>query len=897
MRRSTGLASGPGLGRALTFLLPLLAACVLAAPAQAGAGSHAASATAIGGARAGVRSQPASEQAIASALWQSTGLTPSQVTSEAVCPPVPAGFARCAAEALVRRSDHARVRPHVHGGPTFTQVFPTGARGIPSARPADAATGVAPPEPGTPAWLQQAYDLTYLSQTAGVDDTVAIVDVGDDPTAESDLGVFRSAYGLPACTTADGCFKKVNQSGTSSPLPTAAGSDWQPEESLDLDAVSALCPNCKILLVEANSNSDGDLDDGVIEAATLNANQISNSWAAPSGSPIGGTYTFSTTAVIAATGDSGYVGNGTDNYPAALAGVTAAGGTSLAPATGGGSARGFSESAWSLEDGWGGGSGCDLNEQKPPYQHDVGCTGRAYSDVSADADPDTGLMIYDSETGGWWQYGGTSLASPLIAAYEAITGVDTGVDGPTPQWAYNDSALLNDPTSGSNGDCDSAIFYICDAGLGYDGPTGIGSISGAVVQGAPGIGGPSFGYGMGNTYTAGVGPTTATLGGGVYPNGLDTTYYWQYGPTTSYGSQTAGVDIGAGQAPVSATGALSGLAPGTTYHYRLIAHNTDGWAYGYDSELTTQSAPVNTMLPVIGGLALQGQTLYAYPGGWTPSGASLSYQWQRSPDGVAWTSIAGAIGSSYTLGAADGGDDVRLAVTAVNSLGQSTAVSVLVGPVPASAGPAPVMTFAAPRWTAPPRISAAPGRVGTTLKITPATWTGSPLQSSVTQVMRCTNACVAAGPSNASTYKITPADVGSVLWVRQTVSNVAAGAVVWSAQSVGPVVSSYSAAVLLSGGQSPVRNSRGTALAFARITPLSAASDARRSRAGSRVLALRRARGVSGQVTAWVCSVAGKLGGPPPRCTARISLRAQASVRLPTSMTGTVRVVVVRRGG
>ena len=208
-----------------------------------------------------------------------------------------------------------------------------------------------------------------------------------------------------------------------------------------------------------------------------------------------------------------------------------------------------------------------------------------------------------------------------------------------------------------------------------------------MAPGAPGIGGPSFGYGIGNTYTAGVGPTTATLSGGVYPNGLDTTYYWQYGTTTSYGSQTAAVDIGAGQAPVSVTGALSGLAPGTTYHYRLVAHNNDGTMYGYDSELTTESAPINTMPPAIGGLALQGQTLYAYPGGWTPAGASLSYQWQRSADGVTWTSIAGATGSSYTLGAADGGDEVRVAVTAANALGQSTATSVAVGPVPGSAAP------------------------------------------------------------------------------------------------------------------------------------------------------------------------------------------------------------------
>ena len=609
MRRSTGGAPSRALRRAFTCLLPLLAASILASPAQAGVRPQ-----------AGVRAQAASTQAIAGVLSQATGLTPSQVTSEAACGPARPGFAQCDAEALVLSSNHTRVRPHVHGGLDLHPGVSRAPSGDPSVRPAGA--GSAAPEPDTPAWLQQAYDLTYLSQTGGVGDTVAVVDVGDDPTAESDLAVFRGTYGLPACSSSSGCFTKVNESGAAAPLP-APDPTWEPEESLDLDAVSALCPNCHILLVEASTASIDDLDNAVIEAAHLHANQISNSWSEASETPIAGQYTFPGVAVIAATGDEGYMGGGSDAYPAAFPGVTAAGGTSLAAATGGQSARGFSESAWSLFDGWGATSGCDLNEPKPAYQLDSGCTGRAYSDLSADADPDTGLMIYDD--GNWWQYGGTSLATPLIAAYEAITGVG----GATPQWAYTDSAALNDPTGGSSGNCPANIAYICDAGPGYDGPTGIGSISGAVVAGAPGIGGPTYG----GTYTQSAGATTAALGGGVYPNGLDTTYYWQYGTTTSYGAQTGPIDVGAGQAPVAATGALSGLAPGTVYHYRLVAQNGRGVAYGYDSELTTEPAPVNTMLPSIGGSTLTGHTLTAYPGGWTPNGNSLTYQWQRSSNG------------------------------------------------------------------------------------------------------------------------------------------------------------------------------------------------------------------------------------------------------------------------
>jgi hypothetical protein len=883
MRRSTRLASGPGVRRAATSLLPLLLAVLaLTCPGQAVARSQ----------TGGVRSQTASEQAIAGVLSESTGLVPSQVTSEAACPSAPPGAAQCDAEALVLRSDHARVRPDVHGGPTFTQVFPAGGRGIRSARPAD--TGASPPQPGTPAGLQQAYDLTYLSQTAGGRDTVAIVDYGDDPSAESDLAVFRSAYGLPACTTSNGCFTKVDENGPGSQLPPS-DPDWQQEESLDLDAVSALCPNCKLLLVEANSTYDSDLDQAVMEAVSRGANQISNSWSDNEPQPIAGTWTppGQGAAVIAATGDHGYgyPVAGDDAYPAAFPGVTAAGGTTLAPAIGGSSARGFGESAWSLGDGWGTGSGCDVNEAPLSYQPALGCAGRAYADLSGDADPDTGLMIYDSEVrGGWAQFGGTSLATPLIAAFEAITGVN----GATPQWAYTDSALLNDPASGSSGNCPSNILYICNAGPGYDGPTGIGSISGAVVAGAPGIGGPAFGYGVGNTYTDSVGATTATLSGGVYPNGLDTTYYWQYGPTTSYGAQTQPVDIGSGQAPVQVPGALTGLVPGVTYNYRLVAHNADGTAYGYDSSLTTLVAPANAVVPAIGGFAQQGQTLQAYPGGWTPGGVSFSFQWQRSADGMTWTSIAGATGSAYTVGAADGGDNLRVAVTAANVAGQSTAMSAAVGPVPGLAGSAAGPGGGPPRWTSRPQISADPGRVGDTLAITAGRWTGSPLESDVTQLMRCTNTCVPTSPSNVGSYTIKPADIGAVLWVKETAWNIAGATVVWSAASVGPIRSISAAAVVLSGGQIALRNSRGAALAFASIKSLSSSGDVGRLRTRSRVLGLRRARGVGGQLSAWVCSVVGTAGGPP-KCTARISLGASATVRLPASMTGKVRVVVIRR--
>ena len=364
-----------------------------------------------------------------------------------------------------------------------------------------------------------------------------------------------------------------------------ANLSWEMEISLDLDAVSALCPNCHILLVEAASTSLSDMDQAEVTAAALGAKQISDSWSTGSTTPIPGTYTFPGVAVIAATGDSGYDGPGWDAYPAAFPGVTAAGGTTLTASTAAApSARGFSESAWSLSRGWGGGSGCDVHEPKPAYQTDTGCTGRSYSDVSADGDPSTGLIVYDSGNGGWLLVGGTSLATPLIAAYDAVTGVN----GANPQWAYSDSALLNDPATGSNGSCASAISYICNAGVGFDGPTGAGSISGDIIAGRrPGSPAPAAARAPATLYTQSVTATGAALSGGVYPNGLATTHWWQYGTTTAYGQQTVPAGAGAGGAPVAISAALAGLAAGTTYHYRLVAQNADGTSYGYDYTLTT----------------------------------------------------------------------------------------------------------------------------------------------------------------------------------------------------------------------------------------------------------------------------------------------------------------------
>jgi PKD repeat protein len=532
------------------------------------------------GPRRGVPTPAPTRSGLSQSLRQATGLNPAQVTSRRVCGAPAPGHATCAAQALVLRASGALVRPHVSSYRSLGRV----SRAVAQRAHPGAVAASAPPQADTPAYLQQAYDLTALSQSGGTGDTVAVVDAFDDPTAASDLSAFRSKYSLPACS-ASPCFRRVTQSGGTSSYPPANAA-WDQEIALDLDAVSAVCPNCHILLVEANSDRFGDLQAAMRTAANLGANQISASWWGISSGVPAGFSTFSGIATVAATGDAGYAGPSQDNYPAALPGVTAAGGTSLAPASTL-SARGFGESAWSWNGQDGGGSGCDLQFDRPSYQPAQGCEGRAYADLSADADPNTGLTVYNHGT--WSLIGGTSLSTPLVAAYYAITGVA----GATPEWAYADSGAFNDVLSGSTGTCAPSIAYICNAGAGYDGPTGVGSISGSVVVGAPGIGGPSVttsGAGT-NTYTAAVSEHGATIEAGIYRNGLDTTWSIQYGTTTSYGSQSSPIDIGAGAAPVAVTGYLSQLIPGTTYHYRLVATNSMGTTYGYDYTFTTQPAP------------------------------------------------------------------------------------------------------------------------------------------------------------------------------------------------------------------------------------------------------------------------------------------------------------------
>ena len=321
------------------------------------------------------------------------------------------------------------------------------------------ATAVTPSGFG-PADLQNAYKLP--SSTGGVGMTVAVVDAYDYPNAESDLAVYRSQYGLPPCTTANGCFKKVNQNGVQGSYPTA-NSGWATEEALDLDMVSAICPNCKIILVEANSAQQTDLGASVNTAARLGANAISNSYggAESASSANDQNYNHPGIAITVSSGDNGY---GVE-FPASSQYVTAVGGTHLVRDS---STRGWTETTWS-----GAGSGCSAFVAKPSWQTDTGCARRTVADVSAVADPNTGVAVYETfrHKGGWQVYGGTSVASPIVAAVYALAGGNFSSSYP-----YAHAASLNDVTSGSNGTCGGT--YLCTAGAGYDGPTGLGTPNG-----------------------------------------------------------------------------------------------------------------------------------------------------------------------------------------------------------------------------------------------------------------------------------------------------------------------------------------------------------------------------------------------------------------------------------
>lgn len=326
-----------------------------------------------------------------------------------------------------------------------------------------------------PADLSSAYGLG--SAPSGAGRRIYVVDAFGDPNAAADLAVYRSRYHLPACTVANGCFQKLNEHGKASPLP-ALDQGWAVETSVDLDTVSAACPSCAITLIESTDSGDS-LMVAAHEAIVLGAKYVSLSWGAPDdGSDAASDAKYLTPNGVfyaVATGDSGFTGGA--SYPSTSPYVVAVGGTSLSRDAS--TSRGWAETAWSDAS-----SGCSTNEAQPARQVplNTSCAGRAVADVSAVADPATGVAVYDSTDAGWEVIGGTSAAAPLIAGIAARAGAATGSPSAYP---YAHAGTFNDVTSGSNsGLCLGNVQ--CQAGPGWDGPTGLGTPRGIASFGSGG---------------------------------------------------------------------------------------------------------------------------------------------------------------------------------------------------------------------------------------------------------------------------------------------------------------------------------------------------------------------------------------------------------------------------
>jgi subtilase family serine protease len=382
----------------------------------------------------GIRSIAATGAVVFSLVGAAAALPPHAVaagfTVDPVCGPVAVGYARCLA------------------------LRATGGRHL------SAAAG---PAGYHPADLQSAYKL---ATTGGAGQTVAIVDAFDDPNAESDLAVYRAQFGLPPCTTANGCFRKRNQTGGTVYPPPNVG--WAAEISLDLDMVSAICKKCHILLVEANSNSIANLAAAVNEAAVLGATEISNSYG---GGEFSGETSFAASynhpgiPITASSGDAAYAAG--PQVPAAYRTLTAVGGTNLQTKA---NTRGWKEKVWS-----GAGSGCSSFITKPAWQVDTSCSRRTIADVSAVADPATGVSVYDTYgQSGWLVFGGTSVSAPIIASVYALAGNGSSINNAS--FAYAHTSSLFDVKKGSNGSCGST--YLCTGLPGYDAPTGLGTPNG-----------------------------------------------------------------------------------------------------------------------------------------------------------------------------------------------------------------------------------------------------------------------------------------------------------------------------------------------------------------------------------------------------------------------------------
>jgi len=330
----------------------------------------------------------------------------------------------------------------------------------------------------SPAYLRSAYNVNSLDAAgnAGRGQIVAIVDAYSNPNLASDLAYYRRHFSLPVCnvgsvsSTATECnFQQVNEQGATSPLPQSNAS-WGLEEAVDVEMVSALCPSCQILVVDASTASMNDLGASVNTAVSLGATVVSNSYGSSefsSEDSLSNTYfSHPGVAIVAAAGDNGYG----VQFPAASPNVVAVGGTTLIQNSSTGTRDG-SETAWGSS-----GSGCSLYEPKPAWQLDTGCANRAVADVSAVANPNTGVWVYDTfGAAGLYEAGGTSVAAALVSAIFALAATNTPSTVNPASDLYNNSSSLYHITQGTNSNCGNYLCNAAESINGYNGPTGMGT--------------------------------------------------------------------------------------------------------------------------------------------------------------------------------------------------------------------------------------------------------------------------------------------------------------------------------------------------------------------------------------------------------------------------------------
>lgn len=622
--------------------------------------------------------------------------------------------------------------------------------------------------------LQAAYKIPT---SGGSEETVALVDAYGYKSAESDLAKYRAKYKLAACTKASGCFKQVNEKGEEKNYPAEGGGlevEWSLETSLDMDMISAACPNCKIMLVEATTQGPADTGASAEEAAKLKASEISNSYGyaennetwCPSKNGCKeylSDYNHAGIPVTVSSGDSGYDdGVGAPSWPATSPNVIAVGGTSLKKAEG---SRGWSETVWS-----GSGSGCSLYEAKPTWQTDKGCTKRTDNDVAAVASPSTPVSVYNTpyyvyihggEEGGWINVGGTSVSSPFVA------GIEAHATSATKKLAadafYKKPSMLFHVSEGSNGSCGTeaeATYYLCHATKeGYNGPAGEGTPDGVFTSTTP----PSVTTGSATSVTE----TGATLNGTVNPEGSETKYAFEYGTTKSYGTKTAEASAGSGTSNVEESKAITGLTASTTYYFRIVATNSEKeTSYGTEKVFSTTGKPTVETKPATS----IGKTEAALKGVVNPRGFEAKYYFEYGTTEAYGSKTAEAsagsgtsnVEESKTITGLTANTKYYFRIVASNTKGT------------AEGSPDTFTTLPnAPENTVLPVISPAAPVQGEPESTTNGTWTNSPT-SYAYEWERCNTTggeCKEISGATSSTYTPVEADLGHTLVVKVTAKN------------------------------------------------------------------------------------------------------------------------------